>query len=80
MVVFKLTEDTPLTELFKHIPETREVFMKYGLKKIVDDGVEDIVIKRLTIKGFMNLVNLSEEKKEKLWSEIENLYNNKFGG
>ncbi len=80
MVVFKLTEDTPLTELFNHIPETREVLMKYGLKKIVDDGVEEIVVKRLTIKGFMNLMNLSEEQREELWIEIENLYNNKFGG
>ena len=80
MVVFKLTEDTPLTELFNNIPETKEVLMKYGLKKLIDDKVEDIVVKRLTIKGFMKLMNLSEEQKEELWIEIENLYNNKFGG
>ncbi|HID65438.1 MAG TPA: hypothetical protein EYP32_00460 [Aquificaceae bacterium] len=76
--VMKLTEDTPLTSLFEFIPESKELLMEYGLKKIIDDGVYDIIVPRLTLKGFMNLMNLSEKKREELWSKLEELYNKKI--
>ena len=76
--VMKLTEDTPLTSLFEFIPESKELLMEYGLKKIIDDGVYDIIVPRLTLKGFMNLMNLPEEKREVLWSKLEELYNKKI--
>ncbi|HIP43016.1 MAG TPA: hypothetical protein EYG91_03775 [Aquifex aeolicus] len=76
--VVKLTEDIPLTSLFEFMPESKEVLMEYGLKKIIDDGVYDIIVPRLTLKGFMNLMNLPEEKRELLWSKLEELYNKKI--
>jgi len=76
--VMKLTEDTLLTSLFEFIPESKELLMEYGLKKIIDDGVYDIIVPRLTLKGFMNLMNLPEEKREVLWSKLEELYNKKI--
>lgn len=78
--VVKLTEDIPLTSLFEFMPESKEVLMEYGLKKIIDDGVYDIIVPRLTLKGFMNLMNLPEEKRELLWSKLEELYNKKNNG
>lgn len=76
--VVKLTEDIPLTSLFEFMPESKEVLMEYGLKKIINDGVYDIIVPRLTLKGFMNLMNLPEEKRELLWSKLEELYNKKI--
>lgn len=78
--VVKLTEDIPLTSLFEFMPESKEVLMEYGLKKIINDGVYDIIVPRLTLKGFMNLMNLPEEKRELLWSKLEELYNKKNNG
>ncbi|GAB6066112.1 hypothetical protein JCM9492_12040 [Aquifex pyrophilus] len=78
--IVKLTEDIKLTTLFEFLPESKELLMNYGLKKIEEDGVYDIVVPRLTLKGFMNLMELSEKEREELWSKLEELYNKKISG
>ncbi len=78
--VVKLTEDIKLTTLFEFLPESKELLMDYGLKKVEEDGVYDIIVPRLTLKGFMNLMELSEKEREELWSKLEELYNKKISG
>ncbi|WP_461832563.1 DUF1858 domain-containing protein [Aquifex sp.] len=78
--VVKLTEDIKLTTLFEFLPESKELLMDYGLKKVEEDGVYDIIVPRLTLKGFINLMELSEKEREELWSKLEELYNKKISG
>ncbi|NPB07751.1 MAG: hypothetical protein GXN96_02335 [Aquificae bacterium] len=78
MAVMKLTEDTPLTSLFEFLPESKDLLRKYGLDRIEKDGVDGIILKRLTIKGFMNLLNMPEDVRADMWNKLQELYNNKL--
>ncbi|RUM31015.1 MAG: hypothetical protein DSY32_01595 [Aquifex sp.] len=78
--VMRFSEDMPLTTLLEIAPECEEILMNYGLKKIKEDGVYEIVVPRLTIKGFITLMNLKEEQKEELVSKLEEIYNKKLSG
>lgn len=70
----RITFDISLTELFQSIPEAKEVLMKYGYSKLVEEGIEDVVVDKLTLKGFCRLMDLDEEAQGNLWQEIQDLY------
>jgi len=76
----KLTEDILLKDLFELLPEAKEILSKYGYAKLVEDGTDKLLDHRLTLKGFMNLLNLPEDSREKLWNEIQQEYNKKVTG
>ncbi len=80
MAVMKLTEDILLKDLFEVLPQAKEILSQYGYDKLVEDGTNQLLDYRLTLKGFMNLMNLSEEKKEELWNKIQQEYNKKLAG
>ncbi len=69
----RITFDTKLVELFEILPSSKEVLMKYGYKKLLEEDIEDVLIDKLTLKGFCRLMDLDEEDQEKLWQEIQNL-------
>lgn len=69
----RITFDTKLVELFEVLPSSREVLMKYGYKKLLEEDIEDVLIDKLTLRGFCRLMDLDEEDQEKLWQEIQNL-------
>ncbi len=69
----RITFDTKLVELFEILPSSREVLMKYGYKKLLEEDIEDVLIDKLTLKGFCRLMDLDEEDQENLWQEIQNL-------
>ncbi|AAC07018.1 putative protein [Aquifex aeolicus VF5] len=80
VAVMKFSEDIPLTTLLETAPECEEILMKYGLQKIKEDGVYEIVVPRLTLRGFITLMNLKEKERDELVSKLEEIYNKKLSG
>jgi len=78
MTAVKITEDILLKELFEIFPEAIEVLMDYGYGRLKELDVEDVVIDKLTLKGFFRLMNIREEEAGRLIREIQTLYNKKL--
>ena len=70
----RITLDISLTELFQNMPQAKEVLMRYGYSKLVEEDLEDVVVDKLTLKGFCRLMDLDEEAQGNLWQEIQDLY------
>lgn len=70
----RITLDISLTELFQNMPQAKEVLMRYGYSKLVEEDIEDVVVVKLTLKGFCRLMDLDEEAQGNLWQEIQDLY------
>lgn len=70
----RITLDISLTELFQNMPQAKEVLMRYGYSKLVEEDIEDVVVDKLTLKGFCRLMDLDEEAQGNLWQEIQDLY------
>ena len=66
----KLTHNTLLQELLEKYEETFDILFPYGLNKLIEDDILEIVVHRLTLEGFFRLFNLSDEERDKVWKEI----------
>jgi len=80
MGTVKLTEDLTLAGIFELLPESKEVLRRFGYGRIEEDGVEELLKERLTLRGFMNLFALSEKEREELFKSLQDLYNSKYSG
>ncbi|MDT7911305.1 MAG: DUF1858 domain-containing protein [Thermocrinis sp.] len=69
----RITLDINLRELLERYPETKEILWDYGLGKLEEEDLLDIVADKLTLKGFFRLMELDEEDQGKLWMKIQNL-------
>jgi len=69
----RITLDINLRELLEKYPETKEILWDYGLGKLEEEDLLDIVADKLTLKGFFRLMELDEEDQGKLWMKIQNL-------
>jgi hypothetical protein len=69
----RITLDINLKELLERYPETKEILWDYGLCKLEEEDLLDIVADKLTLKGFFRLMELDEEDQGKLWMKIQNL-------
>ncbi len=78
MTQLKITEDTLLKDLFEVLPESREILKEFGLSKIVDLDVEDIVVDKLTLKGLLRIGGVGGDKISTVIREIQDLYNKKL--
>jgi hypothetical protein len=78
MTGLKITEDILLEELFRILPESREVLVRAGYEKIRELDIEDVVADKLTLRGFIRLMDIPEEKAGKIIREIQELYNRKL--
>ena len=67
----RITLDISLTELFQNMPQAKEVLMRYGYSKLVEEDIEDVVVDKLTLKGFCRMMDLDEEAQGNLWQEIK---------
>jgi len=66
----KLTHNTLLQELLEKYEETFNILYPYGLNKLIEDDILEIVAPRLTLEGFFRLFNLSDAERDKIWKEI----------
>jgi Domain of unknown function (DUF1858). len=69
----RITLDINLKELLERYPEIKEILWDYGLGKLEEEDLLDIVADKLTLKGFFRLMELDEEDQGKLWMKIQNL-------
>jgi hypothetical protein len=69
----RITLDINLKELLERYPETKEILWDYGLGKLEEEDILNVVADKLTLKGFFRLMELDEEDQGKLWMEIQNL-------
>ncbi len=78
MTAIKITEDILLRELFDLFPPSREILMAYGYARIVELGIEDVVIDKLSLKGFLRLMGYGEERSAVILREIQKSCNKKM--
>lgn len=65
--------DINLKELLEYCPSVKEILMKYNYSRLEEEDIEDVVIDKLTLKGFCRLMDLDDEAQGNLWQEIQNL-------
>ncbi|RLJ71032.1 hypothetical protein BCF55_1321 [Hydrogenivirga caldilitoris] len=78
MTTVKITEDILLKELFELFPEAKELLKPYGYSKVVDLGIEEVVVDKLSLKGLLRLGEVEEERFGEVIREIQSLYNKKL--
>jgi len=78
MTALKITEDILLEDLLRVLPEAREVLSQYGYQKIQKLDIEDVVADKLTLRGFLKLMDVSDELSVKIIKQIQELYNRKL--
>ena len=78
MTALKISEDILLEELFEVLPESKKILEKYGYRKLVELGIEDVVVDKLSLKGFFRLMKVGEDEVGKVVREIHSLYNKKL--
>jgi hypothetical protein len=65
----KINEDVKIFHLLEDYPEVEEILKKH-FKYFYDEELVDIALKRLSIQGACNVLNLPQEEKEKLIEEL----------
>ncbi|MCS7170749.1 MAG: DUF1858 domain-containing protein [Aquificaceae bacterium] len=70
----RITFETKLSELFQILPQAKEVLMRYGYAILEEEDIEDVVVDKLTLRGFCRLMDLDDESQGNLWQEIQDLY------
>ncbi|WP_333784994.1 DUF1858 domain-containing protein [Thermocrinis sp.] len=69
----RLNLDTNLKELLERYPDAKKILWEYGLNRLEEEDLVDVVSDKLTIKGFFRLMDLDEDAQGKIWLEIQNL-------
>jgi hypothetical protein len=69
----KLTHNTPLQEILDKYEEAFEILYPYGLNKLIEEDILEIVAPRLTLEGFFRLFDIKDKDRDKLWKEINKL-------
>ena len=70
----KITPDTKVFHLIEEYPESEEIIKKY-FSFFYNERIDDIDLKRLSIKGAFNVTNLPEEERERFFQEINEIIN-----
>ena len=70
----KITPDTKVFHLIEEYPESEEIIKKY-FSFFYNERIDDIALKRLSIKGAFNVTNLPEEERERFFQEINEIIN-----
>ncbi|WP_457638762.1 hypothetical protein [Persephonella sp.] len=65
----KITEEVKVFHLLEEYPESEEIVRKY-FGYFYEKKLEEIALKRLSIKGAFNVLNLSEEERENFFREL----------
>ncbi|WP_457621507.1 hypothetical protein [Persephonella sp.] len=65
----RLTEDIKVFHLLEEYPESEEVVRKY-FAYFYQNRLDDIALKRLSIKGAFNVLDIPQEKREQFFIEL----------
>ncbi len=66
----RITEETKILQIMEEFPETEEIIKKH-FKFFFEKRLEDIVLRRLSIKGAFNVLDVPEEKRKEFFKELE---------
>jgi len=75
-VKFKVSEDTKISLLLEHYPETESLIKEY-FKFFYENRLEDIVLNRLSLKGAFNVLDFDTKKREEVLDKLSKLIENK---
>ncbi|WP_456382531.1 hypothetical protein [Persephonella sp.] len=65
----RITEETKVFHLLEEYPESEPIVKKY-FAYFYEKKLEDIALKRLSIKGAFNVLNLSDREREDFFREL----------
>ncbi len=68
----KITEETKVFHLLEEFPETETVVKKY-FSYFYEHRLEDIALKRLSIKGAFNVLDIPEDVQKEFFKELEEI-------
>ncbi len=69
----KLTHNILLDELLEKYEESFNILYPYGLNKLIEEDILEIVAPRLTLEGFFRLFNISDKDRDYIWKEINKI-------
>jgi len=72
MSALRITEDILLKELFDLFPHSREILKAYGYSRLIELGIEEVVVDKLSLKGLLKLMGYEEGKAGVILKEIQN--------
>ncbi len=78
MTGLKITEDILLEELLSMVPESKNVLYEYNYSKIEELEIEEVVNDKLTLRGFLKLMDVPEEETGRIIKQIQELYNRRL--
>ncbi|MEN3033936.1 MAG: hypothetical protein ABDH18_02975 [Aquificaceae bacterium] len=65
--------ERPLSELLRDCPKAKPILDNYGLKKLEEDDIADVVLDKINLKGFCRLMDMEEELQSLIWQEVHRL-------
>ncbi|RMD47779.1 MAG: hypothetical protein D6834_00120 [Aquificota bacterium] len=65
----RINGDFKVFHLLEEFPESEGLVKEY-FSFFYDEGIEDIALKRLSIQGAFNVLNLSEEKQKQFFKDL----------
>lgn len=77
MVKFKITEDTKITQILEHYPELEPILKDY-FYYFYENRLDDILLKRLSLKGAFNVLDFDSKKREEILNKILEITENKI--
>jgi len=76
-VKFKITEDTKITQILEHYPELEPILKDY-FYYFYENRLDDILLKRLSLKGAFNVLDFDSKKREEILNKILEITENKI--
>jgi len=77
VVKFKITEDTKITQILEHYPELEPILKDY-FYYFYENRLDDILLKRLSLKGAFNVLDFDSKKREEILNKILEITENKI--
>ncbi|RUM61834.1 MAG: hypothetical protein DSY59_01180 [Persephonella sp.] len=74
---FKITEDTKITQILEHYPELEPILKDY-FYYFYENRLDDILLKRLSLKGAFNVLDFDSKKREEILNKILEITENKI--
>jgi hypothetical protein len=70
----RITFDANLKQLIEEQPKIKELLYNCGLKRLEEEDIADVVLDKLTLKGFFRMMDLDDETQGLIWEKIQHLY------